>query len=66
MQLFVIRNRIRTTFLSYLIECGHKFTSFRNILTKRKFFEYLQQLLPSETVHESMVGGKKVVIPPMF
>ena len=65
MQFFVIRNRIRTI-LSYLIEYRHKFTIFRIILTKRKFIRYLLQLLPSETVHESMVGDKIVVIPPMF
>ena len=66
MQLLVIRNRIRTIFFSYLIECGHNFTTFRISLTKRKFIEYLKQLLPSETVHESMVGGKKFVMPPML
>ena len=43
-----------------------KLPFFRIILTKRNFIEYLWQLLPSETFHESMVGGKKIVIPPKF
>ena len=57
MQLFVIRNRIRIIL---------PYPTFRIISTKRNVNDYLKQLLSSETVHKSMVGGKKVVISPMF
>ena len=57
MQLFAIRNQMRTIFvLSY----GQKFTTFQIILTKRKFIEYLLQLLYPEIFHNTMVGGKKL------